>query len=173
MLVDVAVIEVCDLRGAEHERGARLATRGMDGHGPTRGVVHYERPPGLAVQRQGGDVDAEVLDVVGLRAERQRPHTRVCAVGADDHVEPASGTRGELRRDPVGVLIKRGHRVAELEFHLVGNRGAQDLREVAARQLDIAGFGPGSHVDPAHHAAAGVDEHHVANASISPRGSAP
>ena len=93
MLVEVAVVEVRDLWRAEHERGARVATRRMNGHRATRRVVHDEIRSGLAVQRQGGDVDAEVLDVVGIRTERERPHTRVSAVGAKDEIEPARGPR--------------------------------------------------------------------------------
>ena len=75
VLVEVSVVEVRDLGCTEHERRDRLAARWVDGHRPARGVVHDEVGSGLAVQRQGGDVDAEVRDVVGLRAERQRPGT--------------------------------------------------------------------------------------------------
>ena len=96
-----------------------MATRRVDGHGPTRRVVHDEVRSGLAVQRQRGDVDPEVLDEFVLRPERQRPHTRVRTVGADDDVEPARGPRDELGRDPVRVLCERLHRVAELKLHLV------------------------------------------------------
>ncbi len=98
MLVEVSVIELRDLWCAEHERGAWAATRRVDRHGSTGCVVHDEIRPGLAVQRQGRDVDAEVLDIVGLRAEGQRADSGVRAVGADDDVEPARRARRGSRR---------------------------------------------------------------------------
>src|SRR6202048_4386374 len=61
VLVEVAVVEVCDLWGAEHERAGGVATCRMDGQGSTRLVVHDEFRSRLTVQRQRGDVDAEVL----------------------------------------------------------------------------------------------------------------
>ena len=157
------MVELRNLGCAEHERRDRPATRGVDRHRSSRGVVHDEIGSGLAVQRQGGDVHAEVRDVVGLRAECQCPYPGVSAIGPDHHVEPPRRTRRELCRHAVGVLLEIGHRVAELEFHLVGDRRAQNRCEIAAWQLDIARLGPCVHGGAAHDAAAGVDEHHVAH----------
>ena len=167
MLVDVSVIELGDLWCAEHERCARVATRRVDGDGPTGRVVHDEVRARLAVQRQRRDVDAKVFEVVGLWPEGQRADARMCPVGADDDVETTGGSRDEIGGDPVRVLLDRRHRVAELKLHVVRHRVAQDRRELAAGQLDVAGFGPGvAHVDAADHVSARVDEDHVAHACV-------
>jgi hypothetical protein len=121
----------------------------------------------VALKRQRGDVYAEVLEVVRLGTKGQRTHTRVRPVGANDEIEPARGPRQKFGRDPVRVRRERRDGVAELKLRIVRHRFAQDCRELAPRQLNVAGVGPsGPHVDPTHHLSACVDEDHVAHACV-------
>ena len=71
-MFDVSVIELGDLGCAEHERGTRVATRRVNGHGSAGRVVHDEVRARLAVQwvfRNEEKTRSEFLSLI-----RQRPN---------------------------------------------------------------------------------------------------
>jgi len=108
VLLDVAVVEALDRRVAEDEGGQGAAANGVDGHHPAGGVVDDDAPlvPGRGVQREGGDVDARIVDELGLGPEGQTAGGRVEPIGADHQVEPARRGLSNVTSTPPRSWLK-------------------------------------------------------------------
>jgi len=81
-----------------------------------------------------------------MLAESQPPHVGVQPVGADNHAERPGLRAGEPGPHALGALFEAGDRVAE---HILGGspgRLVQDLGQVAAQDLDVAGEDVGGHL---------------------------
>ena len=94
-------------------------------------------------QREHREVTADVLHEPGLVAEDQPPDVRVQPVGPDHEAEPARVGGLERDVDTVAVVVQSPDRVPEKVSDSVTRRAGQDLRQLAAQDLDVPDRHPG------------------------------
>jgi hypothetical protein len=98
--------------------------------------------------RVDGDEHAEVGDEPALVAEGQPADPGVDPVGADDQVEPALWGMRERHLHPVRLLVQAGDLVAEKVFGAGAGGVVQNLCQIAAEDLHVAGEDPARHGRP-------------------------
>ena len=128
-------------RSEDEQHQCAVPVHGESAHlpaGKVVGDIHVVVARLVAIDHAGGDLTPEVVRVPGLGSESQRPHCRVQAVGADDHVEVPRWRIAEGQRDAVGLIVQRGDGVGKQCLHVIFDCPVDRLGDVAARHGGIA-----------------------------------